>query len=527
MVVEPPKVMDAKGNTVSSFLTEEGDTVTVTISPGGATFPVTAQTNIAAPSNEASAAKASKVRYGLSDPKATSFEKSEEVAGKEEAHFDKHVKEGMHVGIARDVVSYQTKPKELTKWLEAVKADGLQPYITLGTAACKYGHPCKTPKIGPYAAGVESLIGGLMKLHKEHESTIPPVTLWGAWNEPDLNNKIEYNPLYESPRTAALFWQKARSILRKEGCSCTMVAGEFAEDDGYVGKYAAVIQHNHSFGSAYPHVWGFHDYHDLETYYEGEHVYDYPYYNSYAYAILKKLGRRLHNPRIWFSEQGVILRNGAKPTKLADSSEGEDLLRQLDAAKDFKKLSSLHLSKEQSRVELVNYYLYKGPSQKEENEKHEPYEFDSALLPGEGIEEDKHPGENPRPAYCVLALGLEGCPAKSETQAAVGGSVTKEAATVSSIINPQGLATKYLVEYGTTEAYGKTTTAAAVPNVNGMQNVTAALSGLTPCTTYHYQVEAENKANEEEKKPGFGGDKTLRPDVSRRPSAWVVGLLVP
>ena len=44
MVIEPPKVMDAKGNTVSSSLTDEGSTITVTISLGGATFPVTAQT---------------------------------------------------------------------------------------------------------------------------------------------------------------------------------------------------------------------------------------------------------------------------------------------------------------------------------------------------------------------------------------------------------------------------------------------------------------------------------------------------
>ncbi len=503
-VIEPPKVMDAKGNLLSSSLSEEGNTITGTISLGGATnWPVTAEFNIAAPSNTASAAKASKVRYGLSDPKETSFEEAEEQAGKPEAHFDKHLKEGsLHVGIARDVVSFQTKPSKLTHWLEAVKRAGLQPYITLGIGNCKYGYSCGLPKIGQYAAGVERLIGGLMKLYKAHPSTIPLVTLWGAWNEPDFHSKTGYDPLYHHPETAALFWKKARAILKKEGCRCTMVAGEFFEDDGYIGKYAATVQHNHSLWPGYPSVWGLHDYYDLEKYF------DHPY-NSYAEAFLKKLGRRLHSPRIWFSEQGVALQNGESKTELDDSSEGEDINRQREAAKDFLRLGGTHLTNEQSRVELVDYYLYRGPTEKEETEKHEPYAFDSALLPGEGIEEEKQPAKNPRQAYCVLALGLGGCPAKSGTLSAVTSSITSEASIVSGTVNPNGLATKYFFEYGTTEAYGKTTPATTIPNADGTQNVTAAFSGLAPCTTYHYQAEAENKANEEEKTPGLGGDKTF------------------
>jgi alpha-tubulin suppressor-like RCC1 family protein len=76
-------------------------------------------------------------------------------------------------------------------------------------------------------------------------------------------------------------------------------------------------------------------------------------------------------------------------------------------------------------------------------------------------------------------------------------------------VNPEGLTTKYLVKYGTSEAYGKATTAATVANENGEQSETAALSGLEPCTTYHYQAEAENKVNEEERQPGLGGDKAF------------------
>ena len=206
--------------------------------------------------------------------------------------------------------------------------------------------------------------------------------------------------------------------------------------------------------------------------------------------------------------RGVDLRNGFEPTQLAGNSEADNIQRQLAAAKDFQRLGSMHLANEQSRVEVVDYYLYKGPNAAKLLE--EENAFDSALLPGEGVtEEEKHPAENPRPAYCVLALGLEACPAKATTQSAVASSITSEGGTVSAAINPNGLATHYFVEYGTTEAYGKTTTATAVPNANGTQNVTAVLNGLTECTIYYYRAVAENKANEEEKRPGLGGDETF------------------
>jgi alpha-tubulin suppressor-like RCC1 family protein len=508
MVIEPPKVMDAKGNTVSSSLTEQGDTITGTISPtGGTTWPVTAEFNIAAPSNIASAATASKIRYGLSDPKAASFEKAEEEAGKEEEpNFDKNLKDGLlHVGIARDVIYYRhPNMPELTRWLEAVKKAELEPFITFGVEPAQMCHPhkhCSEPQIVSYEKDIKAIMEEVKNLYKANPTVIPPVTLWGAWNEPDLTTESEENPLAKDAKRAALFWKKARSVLSQVGCSCTMLAGEFAEDDGYIGEYAAVIQHNHSFGSAYPHVWGFHDYHDLENAYDDPH-------NSYAEAFLKKIGRRLKNPRIWFSEQGVALQNGEEPTQLAGNTEGENIQRQIAAAKDFLNLGGMHLAKEQSRVEVVDYYLYKGPSAGESATN--PHAFDSALLPGPGVtEEEELPAENPRPAYCVLALGLDGCPAKATTQNTVASSITSEASTVSLTVNPDGLATHYFVEYGKTEAYGKTTTATALPNADGKQNVTAALNGLEPCTVYHYQAEAENKVNEIEKEPGLGGDRTF------------------
>jgi len=508
MVIEAPKVMDSKGNSVTSSLSIGTDAITLTISPGGGTtYPVTAETNIAAPTNQASEAKTHTVRYGLSDPKATSFENAEEEPGKIEANFDSHLKTGqLHVGIARDIVPYNwhADNPELDKWLEAVGRAGLQPYITFTVEEDQFCHPgqrCKETGLGSYEAHIKALIAGLMKLHAENPS-IPAVTLYGAWNEPDLNKPTKQDPLYNNAKRAALFWKAARAILRQVGCNCTMVAGEFSEDDGYINTYLTTIQKNHSLWRGKPRIWGFHDYVDLEDYY-------YHPYNSDAEAFIKKI-KRLGASHVWLSEQGVMLQNGGTATKLDDSSQAEDATRQRDAAKDFLKLGDVHLAKEVSRVELVDYYLYKGPSAEVLAQPGHEHEFDSALLPGEGVtEEQGHPAESPRQAYCVLALGLEGCPAVAKTKGAVTSTITSSSGTVALAVNPEGLTTKYLVKYGTSEAYGKATTAATVANENGEQSETAALSGLEPCTTYHYQAEAENKVNEEERQPGLGGDKAF------------------
>lgn len=56
-------------------------------------------------------------------------------------------------------------------------------------------------------------------------------------------------------------------------------------------------------------------------------------------------------------------------------------------------------------------------------------------------------------------------------------------------------------------AYGHTTSSTTVANESGAQSETVALSGLEPCTTYHYQAEAENSVNEGT--PSLGGDKAF------------------
>jgi alpha-tubulin suppressor-like RCC1 family protein len=109
----------------------------------------------------------------------------------------------------------------------------------------------------------------------------------------------------------------------------------------------------------------------------------------------------------------------------------------------------------------------------------------------------------------VLALNLGGCPATSVTHGVLAGTTTSSGATTSFTVNPQGSPTSYYVKYGLTTGYGKTTAVTLLPGENGEQSATAALSGLETCTTYHYQVEANNKANEEAGTPGLGGDQSF------------------
>jgi hypothetical protein len=71
------------------------------------------------------------------------------------------------------------------------------------------------------------------------------------------------------------------------------------------------------------------------------------------------------------------------------------------------------------------------------------------------------------------------------------GAVTTQSATLSGSVNPNGVATTYHFEYGTTAAYGSTsyTTGAGA---GGAVAASAVLGGLSPATTYHYRIVATN-----------------------------------
>ena len=477
MVIEAPTVMDAAGHTVPAILTVEGDTITLTISPESETnYPITAELATAAPTDLVSIAR-DPVEYGLSDPKASVFE-----------HLNSGLtKAPLNIKVARDVVPYyawQTEPykEELLTWLKAVgKHKNLKPYITLAAGGRSISYT-------EYKADMHELIEELMN-GKEAEG-IPAVKLWGAINEPDLPP----SGLTADPEKAAILWKIAESVETELHCGCKIAAGEFHVYDSYIPRYISTIIHNNSYTPAKPHVWGFHDYYDPEQLqrHTEEHK-----GNVDLEKFLAAIKGPLSEARIWISETGVLLQNETKATNLKTSKS--HARQQINAANDVLKLAQDH-----ARVELVDYYLYEGPTKAYEDEKHKHHAFDSALVEGEGISEM----QKPREAYCVLILNKhKGCSARGTTAVAMQANIRTSVATVTASVDPAGLPTTYTFEYGITTTDEQATEVKSLPNEFGEQTVTAALSGLRPCTTYHYEIEAENEANEEV--PSLGGDQTF------------------
>ncbi|MHB8458094.1 MAG: protease pro-enzyme activation domain-containing protein, partial [Acidimicrobiales bacterium] len=88
---------------------------------------------------------------------------------------------------------------------------------------------------------------------------------------------------------------------------------------------------------------------------------------------------------------------------------------------------------------------------------------------------------------CGLAVGPQ-----ATTEAAT--SVTTTQATLNGTVNPNGAATTYQFQYGTTTSYGLVSPASPASAGSGTTNVaeSAALSGLTPNTTYDFRLVASN-----------------------------------
>jgi hypothetical protein len=509
MVIEAPSVIDAEGNSVLGHLSVDDATVTLSIAPEGEpTYPLIATESLAAPSDQATAAKAHAVRYGLSDPNPPVFES-----------LDPKLKSGpgkLHVGLARDVIAYNTaehpaKVKALLEWLEGVGQAGLRPYLTLGTLGstkhefCKEGESCPAPSAAHYKGALIALIDKLdaertaetkhnseVKSKKEGAEVpvIPSVQLWGAWNEPDLNlnNKVRRDPLYNKAPLAAQYWEIAQSVIHCK--PCRVVAGEFAEDSDkdhvkYIENYLTHILHDHYHHAGKPRNIALHDYRDLVHVPESLSGYSNPAARRFVQIAKKRFGGHAH---ILFSEQGVELEAPSGLTRLAKEKKNAKH-RQLLAAEDFAKLGDVSRN-----VDLVDYYLYRGPTTAPE--------FDSALLSGKA----SAPADR-RPAYCYLVLNKHGCPAKAATNGSVSDQTTASTSAVLATVDPNGLPTKYRVEWGTTPAYGNTTSMTEASQIEGAQAETISLSGLRACTTYHYQAVAENEANEDT--PSLGGDQTL------------------
>jgi hypothetical protein len=95
-------------------------------------------------------------------------------------------------------------------------------------------------------------------------------------------------------------------------------------------------------------------------------------------------------------------------------------------------------------------------------------------------------------------------PPKATTEPAT--SVKSTQATLNGTVDPEGVATSYWFEYGTTTSYGTKIPATAIEVGSGTSGVAVSRTptGLTPGTTYHYRVVAESEAGTAD-----GADRSL------------------
>ncbi len=68
--------------------------------------------------------------------------------------------------------------------------------------------------------------------------------------------------------------------------------------------------------------------------------------------------------------------------------------------------------------------------------------------------------------------------------------ISTTGATLNGTVNPSGQATTASFEWGTTASYGQSTSVQAVGSGSTVQAISAPLTGLAPCTVYHYRVTA-------------------------------------
>jgi hypothetical protein len=109
----------------------------------------------------------------------------------------------------------------------------------------------------------------------------------------------------------------------------------------------------------------------------------------------------------------------------------------------------------------------------------------------------------------VAGVNLESAPPTVSTLAA--SSVTTISATLNSTVSPNSSSTTIYFQYGLTTGYGSTTTSGNIGTSSGNYGTSA--SGLTPNTTYHFRIVANNSTG-----TSFGSDLTFTTSVQPVPT---------
>lgn len=89
-------------------------------------------------------------------------------------------------------------------------------------------------------------------------------------------------------------------------------------------------------------------------------------------------------------------------------------------------------------------------------------------------------------------------------QTGIAQSILPTGATLTGTVNPEGSATNYWFEWGSSTSYGSRTAATAAGSGTAKVSVSAAVTGLKPLTTYHFRVDASSGAG-----TSFGSDASF------------------
>ncbi len=113
----------------------------------------------------------------------------------------------------------------------------------------------------------------------------------------------------------------------------------------------------------------------------------------------------------------------------------------------------------------------------------------------------------------VTTLGLSSAPIVSTLAATF---IADTGMQFNGSVNPNGLATTYHFEYGTSTGYGQSTPNSSVAIGGNVVLVNAAVTGLTPGTLYHFRLVATNSGG-----PASGNDASAPTNVSSVPPPTV------
>jgi PKD domain len=143
---------------------------------------------------------------------------------------------------------------------------------------------------------------------------------------------------------------------------------------------------------------------------------------------------------------------------------------------------------------------------------HGPQSFTTTAMPASGTATTPPP---PTPTTPVAPPPPTSTPAARRLPSAATGGVSGLAsskATVSGSVGPDGNPTTYLVEFGTSTAYGHSSPSSSAGAGTSSVSVSATLTGLRPRTIYHYRLVATNAAG-----TSVGADRTFKTPAAPPP----------